>query len=58
MIEVCFGVQSSFFSGVKLDWCLESWDPMLDLVSPCTSSHKYTIPVSPELLLVVSFLLY
>ena len=28
------GGQSSLFSGVKLDWCLESYDPRLDLVSP------------------------
>ena len=27
-------MQSSLFSGLKLDWCLESKNPGLDLVSP------------------------
>ena len=47
VIEVCFVAHSSLFSGLKFDWYLESQDPRLDLVSPCTSSHKHTIPMSP-----------
>ena len=34
IIVVCNEVQSSLFSGPKLDWCLESYDLGLDLVSP------------------------
>ena len=33
-IEVCPGIQLSLFSGLKLDWCFESQDPGIDLVSP------------------------